>query len=93
MHVYIQKCVTVMVKIISVSDEVYAELSRIKNGKSFTELFKVLISTCASKGDPKNILAFINANEPLSKDAANEILEATSKSRKNAAPRKSASFE
>ncbi len=82
-----------MVKIISISDEVYDELSKMKNGKSFTELFKVLISASTSKGDPKNILAFINANEPISEEGANEIIYASLKGRKNAVPRKSATFE
>jgi predicted CopG family antitoxin len=82
-----------MVKIISISDEVYEELSRMKNGKSFTELFKVLISDCTNEGDPKSILSFLNKNEPISQEAAQEILDASCKGRKNALPRKSASFE
>ena len=82
-----------MVKIISISDEVYADLSRMKNGKSFTELFKTLISECTNKGDAKSILSFLNANEPLSEEGAKAILEASEKGRKNATARKSASFE
>lgn len=81
-----------MVKIISISDEVYEDLSRMKNGKSFTELLKTLITECTNKGDPKSILTFLGANEPLSDEAANAIISATEKGRKNATARKSASF-
>jgi len=82
-----------LVKIISISDEVYAELSRMKNGKSFTELLKTLISECTNKGDPKSILTFLKANEPLSQEAADAILEATETGRRSATARKSSSFE
>jgi predicted CopG family antitoxin len=81
-----------MVKIISISDEVYEDLSRMKNGKSFTELLKTLISECTNKGDPKSILTFLDANEPLSDEAADAILAASEKGRKSASARKSASF-
>jgi predicted CopG family antitoxin len=81
-----------MVKIISISDEVYEDLSKIKNGKSFTELLKTLLTEHTSKGDPKNILAFLEANEPLSDKDANTIMTEVTKSRKNATTRKSASF-
>ncbi len=92
MHVYINFGVD-MVRVISISDEVYEELSRIKNGKSFTELLKIMLTECANKGDPKSILSFLNANEPLSEESANAILAATEKRRKSAIERKSASFE
>lgn len=82
-----------MVKVISISDEVYADLSRMKNGKSFTELLKTLLSECNNKGDAKSILSFLNANEPLSEEGAKAILEASEKGRKSATARKSASFE
>ena len=81
-----------MVKIISISDEVYDDLSKIKNGKSFTELLKTLITQCQNKGDPKSILTFLEANQPLSNQAADTILSATQKARKNTTARKSASF-
>jgi predicted CopG family antitoxin len=81
-----------MVKIISISDEVYQDLSRMKNGKSFTELLKTLVSECTNKGDPKSILAFLDANKPLSDKAADEILTATEKGRGNTTARKSATF-
>ncbi|MCW4003799.1 MAG: antitoxin VapB family protein [Candidatus Bathyarchaeota archaeon] len=81
-----------MVKIISISDEVYEDLSRMKNGKSFTELLKTLISECTNKGDPKSILTFLDANEPLSDEAADAILATSEKGRKSASARKSASF-
>lgn len=81
-----------MVKIISISDEVYNDLTRMKNGKSFTELLKTLIIDATNKGDPKSILAFIEANEPLSDKAANAILSEVETNRKNAISRKSAAF-
>lgn len=70
-----------MVRVISISDEVYEELSRRKNGKSFTELIKTMLSECAGKGDPKNILSFLNENEPLSEASADAILATTEKGR------------
>ena len=82
-----------MVRVISISDEVYSDLSRMKNGKSFTELLKTLISECNNKGDAKRILEFLNANEPLSEEGAKAMLEASEKGRKSATTRKSASFE
>lgn len=92
MHAYMY-LVVLMVRVISISDEVYEELSRIKNGKSFTELFKTMLSECANKGDPKSILSFLNANEPLSEESADAILGASEQGRKSAIERKSASFE
>ena len=79
-----------MVKIISISDEVYQDLSRIKDGKSFTELLKTLVTQCTNKGDPKSILTFIDTHEPLNNQAATAIQTATEKGRKTATPRKSA---
>lgn len=78
---------------ISISDEVYADLSRMKDGKSFTELLKVLISECASKGDAKSILAFLETKGPLSEESAKYITEALEKGRKNATARNLASSE
>jgi predicted CopG family antitoxin len=77
-----------MVRIISISDEVYADLSRMKDGKSFTELLKTLISECNNKGDPKTILSFLNTNAPLSEESAESLMEASAKARKNAKARK-----
>ena len=91
MHIYIDYLGLIMVRIISISDEVYEELSRIKNGKSFTELLKTMLTECANKGDPKSILSFLNANEALSEDASETILAESKKGRKNAIQRKSAS--
>ena len=61
-----------MVKTISISDEVYFELSRMKNGKSFTELPKTMIEQCENKGDPKKILEFLNTREALSDESAEQ---------------------
>ena len=82
-----------MVRVISISDEVYADLSRMKNGKSFTELLKTLISECTNKGDPKSILEFLNTHEPLSEEDAKSLTKASEEARKNATARKSASFK
>jgi predicted CopG family antitoxin len=82
-----------LVRIISISDEVYAELSRMKNGKSFTELLKSMISECDKKGDPKSILEFLNTHEPLSEEDAKSLTKASEEARKNATVRKSALFE
>ena len=76
-----------MVRVISISDEVYFELSRMKNGKSFTQLLKTLIEQCENKGDPKKILAFLNTHEPLSKEDAQTMTAELEKSRKRAVPR------
>ena len=76
-----------MVRVISISDEVYFELSRMKNGKSFTELLKALIEGCENKGDPKRILAFLKANGPLSEETAQKMAAELEKGRKRAVPR------
>ncbi len=81
-----------MVKVISISDEVYDDLSRLKNGKSFTELLKTLLTQCTNKGDPQSILAFLDTREPLSTEAADTIQAATEKGRKNATIRRPTSF-
>jgi predicted CopG family antitoxin len=77
-----------MVRVISISDEVYADLSKMKDGKSFTELLKTLMSECTNKGDPKSILSFLNTKGPLSEEDAKVILEATAKGRRSTPARK-----
>lgn len=47
------------------------------------------LSECTNKGDPKSILNFLEANEPLSDEAADAILSATEKGRKNSTVRSS----
>ncbi len=74
-------------RVISISDEVYFELSRIKNGMSFTELLKSLIERCEIKGDPKKIIDFLKAHEPISEDSAKTITAELKKGRKRAVPR------
>ncbi len=76
-----------MVRVISISDEVYIELSKMKNGKSFTELLKKLISECVNKGDPKTISAFIKAQGPLSEASAKNITNTMEDRRKAALQR------
>ena len=82
-----------MVRVISISDEVYADLSRMKDGKSFTELLKVLVSECVNKGDAKSILAFLKAKGPISEESAKNITKSSQKGRKSATARKLASIE
>ena len=86
MHTFI--AVTLLVRVISISDEVYSELSRIKDGMSFTELIKTLISQCQSRGDAKTILAFLEKKEPLSEESEKNITDTLEKSRKTAIARK-----
>ena len=77
-----------MVRVISISDEVYFELSRIKNGASFTQLLKTLLSEHTVKGDAKNILAFLKTQETLSEESEKNITSLLEKGRKNAVVRK-----
>jgi len=76
-----------LVRVISISDEVYFELSRIKNGKSFSQLLKALIEQCENKGDPKKILEFLNTHEPISEEDAQKMITELKKGRKRAVPR------
>ncbi len=76
-----------MVRVISISDEVYFDLSRMKNGKSFTQLLKTLIEKCQNKGDPEKILEFLSTHEPLSEEDAQEMIAEVENGRKRAIPR------
>ncbi len=71
-----------MVRVISISDEVYADLALMKNGKSFTELLKTLISECSNKGDAKSIIAFLKKSQTLSDESVKNITRALEKGRK-----------
>jgi predicted CopG family antitoxin len=77
-----------LVRVISISDEVYFELSRIKNGASFTQLLKTLLSEHTVKGDAKKILAFLKTQETLSEESEKNITSLLEKGRKNAVARK-----
>ena len=77
-----------MVRVISISDEVYSELSRMKDGKSFTKLIKELVSERTSRGDAKTIIAFLNTKGPLSEESEKNISDALKKGRKTAVSRK-----
>ena len=77
-----------MVRVISISDEVYFELSKMKNGKSFTQLLKTLIEQCENKGDPKKILEFLDTHEALREEGAQKIIAEIKEGRKRAVPRK-----
>jgi len=73
--------------VISISDEVYFELSRMKNGKSFTQLLKTLIEQCENKGDPEKILEFLNTHEPISEEDAQKMTAELEEGRKRAVRR------
>ena len=73
---------------ISISDEVYFELSRMKNGKSFTQLLKTLIEQCENKGDPQKILEFLDTHEALRDEVANKMITEIEEGRKRSLPRK-----
>jgi len=77
-----------LVRVISISDDVYAKLSARKNGKSFTELIKTLLDECPNKGNPETILKFLKTNGPIDEESAKNILEASEKGRKRTMPRK-----
>ena len=92
-NVYMHVCIhaflaNILVRVISISDEVYSELSKIKNGKSFTELLKSLIQQCENKGDPHKILEFIDTHEALSDESAEKIMAEVNEGRKRTMPRK-----
>jgi predicted CopG family antitoxin len=76
-----------VVRVISISDEVYFELSRMKNGKSFTELLKTLLEECANKGDPQKILEFLKTHEPLKEEDALKMTAEIEEGRKRAIQR------
>ena len=78
----------ILVRVISISDEVYLELSKMKNGKSFTELLKSLIEQCEKKGDPHRILEFLDMHEALSDESAEKIMTEVKEGRKRTIPRK-----
>ena len=76
-----------MVRVISISDEVYFELSQIKNGKSFTELLKTLLKECSNKGDPQKILDFLKTHETISEADALKMTAEIKEGRKRAIQR------
>jgi predicted CopG family antitoxin len=76
-----------MVRVISISDEVYFELSRLKDGKSFTQVLKALIEKCENKGDPGRILDFLNTHEALSEESARKITDKLEEGRKRTVAR------
>ena len=66
-----------MVQVISISDEVDFELTRMKDAKSFTLLLNMLIEKCESK----RIVDFLNTHEALSEESAEKIAAELEKSR------------
>jgi hypothetical protein len=59
-----------------------------KDGKSFTELLKALISECTNKGDANSILTFLKTKGPLSEESAENITKALERGRTSAVARK-----
>lgn len=89
MHVCIRIFLAnILVRIISISDEVYSELSKIKDGKSFTELLKSLLQQCENKGDPQKILDFLDTHKTMSDESAEKIMTEVNGGRKRTMPRK-----
>ncbi len=76
-----------LVRVISISDEVYFELSKMKNGKSFSQLLKSMIEQCEKKGNPEKILEYLNTHEALSDESAKKMLAEVEKGRKRSFPR------
>lgn len=60
--IYIYICIHVlsdiMVRVISISDEVYFELSKLKNGRSFTEVIKSLVEKKGETGNFGEVMRF-----------------------------------
>lgn len=77
MHVYIDDS---MVRVISISDEAYADLSRIKAGRSFTEVIIALVSKRTTAGNFDEVMKFFGALND--KDAAS-IRKTSKEFRKN----------
>lgn len=50
-----------MVRVISISDEAYAELSRIKAGRSFTEVIRALVSKRTTATNFDEVMRFFGA--------------------------------
>ncbi len=48
-----------MVKVISISDNVYSELEKMKNGASFSKFIESLIEKAKKRGDIANMERFI----------------------------------
>lgn len=69
-----------MAKLISVSEEVYNELSSIKGEKSFTELLKSLIEEKEKKGSMKAFEKFFGV---LTGKEADELKKSSAEFRKN----------
>jgi predicted CopG family antitoxin len=70
-----------VVRIISISDEVYMQLSSIKQGRSFTMVIKSLLAERQSKkGEMKELEKFFGV---LSKEEADKLRKASAEFRKN----------
>jgi predicted CopG family antitoxin len=73
-----------MSKVIAVSDTVYSELQKMKNGYSFSKMIESLIQNKKRKGDISKLEQFFGV---LSKEDAKEWLNEVNAGRKNARSR------
>lgn len=73
-----------MTKIISLTNEVYTELKKLKKNKSFSQEIKELIEKSNKKGDIKEILKFHGI---WTKEEGRKFQEQIARDRKNAKPR------
>lgn len=78
MHIYI------MTKIISLTNEVYEKLKRLKKEKSFSQEINELIERSSAKGDIRELRKFMGT---FSRTEAEALQKEIAKSRKNAKPR------
>ncbi|MCL5412052.1 MAG: antitoxin VapB family protein [Candidatus Marsarchaeota archaeon] len=69
-----------MVRVISISDEVYSMLVKIKGGKSFTEVIKSLASRREDKGNFDAVMKFFGA---ISDSEAGAMRASSAKFRKD----------
>ncbi len=85
MHICIDDYV---VRVISISDEVYEELSMVKDGKSFTQVIKALLKggagTAGRRGDVANLERFFGV---LNKKDAGAWKKEVAEGRRRSPPR------
>jgi predicted CopG family antitoxin len=71
-----------MVKVISISDDVYTRLKNIKDEKSFSEILSELLNS--EKGNPKILEKYFNI---LSREEADKLEKETNEGRKRSVSR------
>ncbi|MGH2638796.1 MAG: antitoxin VapB family protein [Rhabdochlamydiaceae bacterium] len=81
---YIYVHIYTMTKIISLTNEVYAKLKKLKNGRSFSREIDELIEKSSTKGDVREFRKFMGM---WSKADAKAFQKEVAAARKNAKPR------